>query len=173
MLLSGLTNFGRRVDLSKSAKLQEFKALNSTLTMVSFAPGAPLTTVLLPKTITSLSLKGHQELKNILTTKPTLASIDDSTGEVSYAASDTYKGLYLENITDIEDKHDIGHTLSTIEIDGGKLEYNSYTILKNLITLKDNAVTNTNLSINYYDVHWSPYTLVERGTSYDRNISYF
>ena len=54
-----LRDFGKEVDLSASAKLQEFKAIDSTLTFATFAPGAPLHTVLLPKSITILSLTAH------------------------------------------------------------------------------------------------------------------
>jgi len=67
---SHLTDFGRPVDLSNSAKLTEFKALDSTLTTVSFAPGAPLDTVLLPRTLSILTLVAHQQLTKILTSKP-------------------------------------------------------------------------------------------------------
>ena len=170
---SKLTNFGRDISLSDSAKLQEFKALGSTLTRVAFAPGAPLHTVLLPSTITGLQLIEHQELKNILTSAPVLMTLNQSTGKYEKTDPDTYKGLYIEGVTDIGNNAGIGHTLNNIQIRGGKLEYNSYTILKNLVTLKVGARTNTDLAIEYYDVHWSPYTLVEAGSAYDDDVTYY
>jgi len=66
-----------------------------------------------------------------------------------------------------------GHNLGTIQIDGGKLEYGSYKILDNLVKLKTGAETNKDLSIFYYNVHWSPYNLVEKGTPYDENTTYY
>lgn len=170
---SKLTNFGRDVSLSDSAKLQEFKALGSTLTRVAFAPGAPLHTVLLPSTVTGLQLIEHQELKDILTEPPVLMTYNNSTSKYEPTDPSTYRGLYIEGVTDIGNRAGIGHTLNNIQIRGGKLEYNSYIILKNLVTLKVGAKTNTDLAIEYYDVHWSPYSIVEAGTPYDDEITYY
>lgn len=171
---SHLTEFNRAVDLSASAKLQEFKALDSTLTTVTFAPGAPLRTVLLPRTTSLLTLIGHQELTNILTSIPQPIIKNELTGEYEAQEPDTYKGLYIENITDYTSaKAGQGHNLGTIQIDGGKLEYGSYKILDNLVKLKTNAEENKDLSIFYYNVHWSPYNLVEKGTVYDETVTYY
>ena len=171
---SRLTDFGRSVDLSKSAKLTEFKALESTLTTVTFAPGAPLDTVLLPRTLSILTLIEHQQLTNILTNKPRLIIKNTETGIYERQPAESYKGLYIEDVTDYSnDNAGKGHSLGTVQIDGGKLEYGSYKILENLVKLKTNAQSNKNLGIFYYNVHWSPYFLVEKGTPYDGTITYY
>ena len=56
-----------------SEKLEEFRALSTALPSVSFANGAPLHTVHLPNTITSLSLVENNALTKILTSKPVVA----------------------------------------------------------------------------------------------------
>lgn len=168
---SRLTDFGRAVSLAASAKLEEFKALDSTLTTVNFAPGAPLHTVLLPRTLTILTLIEHERLNKILTSKPEV--IKKVNGEYIQQSAETYRGLYIEGVTDIGNNSGTGHNLFNITIRGGKLEYGSYEILRNLITLKDGARVNNTLSINLYDVHWSPYSLVEVGTPYNSNITYY
>ena len=171
---SHLSDFGRAVDLSSSAKLQEFKALDSTLTTVQFAPGAPLHTILLPKSTTLLTLIGHQELTNILTSTPQPIIKNVETGEYEQQPASSYRGLYIEDVTDyISAKAGQGHNLGTIQIDGGKLEYGSYKILDNLVKLKTNAESNKDLSIFYYNVHWSPYNLVEKGTSHNEQETYY
>ena len=166
---SHLTDFGRSLDLQSSAKLQEFKAIDSTLTTVDFAPGAPLHTILLPKTTSILKLIGHKELSNIITTKP-IVELNPETNKYENVS----KGLYLEDVTDYESsKAGTGHNIGTIQIDGGNLEYGSYTILDNLVKLKTGATNNKDLSIFYYNIHWSPYFLVEKGTPYDETKTYY
>ena len=172
--LSHLTEFNRAIDLSSSAKLREFKALDSTLTTVTFAPGAPLHTILLPRTLSLLTLVGHQELTNIITSVPQPIIKNPETGVYEQQPADSYKGLYIENVTDYtQAKAGQGHSLGTIQIDGGKLEYGSYKILDNLVKLKTNAQQNMDLSIFYYNVHWSPYNKVEKGTVYDESVTYY
>ena len=166
---SHLPEFNRSISLRASEKLKEFKALDSTVTTVEFAPGAPLETVLLPKTTSLLTLVEHQELTDICETTPTPV-LNNETG--LYEIQST--GLYIEDVTDYTSaKAGQGHNLGTIQINGGKLGYGSYKILKNLVDLKTNAENNKDLSIFYYDVHWSPYNLVEKGTIYDPTTIYY
>jgi hypothetical protein len=144
--------------LTGSEKLQEFRALGSIIERINFAPGAPLDTVHLPSTMTTLSLVQNQNLNTILTTKP-----QDST-TMNWLHT---KGLYLEGVTDYNPLNaGQGHKLTTYEVDGGGLGYNSYTILKNLYNLKNGASSNQFLEISLIDVEWTPYQKVEIGTSY-------
>ena len=54
--VSKLSRFDRELDLTGSAKLQEFRGLDSPLERVNFASGAPLRIVHLPNTMTTISL---------------------------------------------------------------------------------------------------------------------
>ena len=169
-----LRDFGKEVDLSASAKLQEFKAIDSTLTFATFAPGAPLHTVLLPKSITILSLTAHQNLTKILTHEPVLMIKNNETNLYEPTDPETYRGLYIQDVTDYNSsKKGLGHALSSLVIDGGKLEYDSYNILKNLIELKTGATSNQTLIAKLSDVHWSPYSLVVKNSVYDENTNYY
>jgi hypothetical protein len=51
-----LNEFNKVLNLVGSEKLQEFRALGSIIERVNFAPGAPLHTVHLPATMTTISL---------------------------------------------------------------------------------------------------------------------
>lgn len=183
MVLSNLRKFNKSLDIRGSKKMQEFRALNTLLPSVTFADGAPLHTVHLPKSLNSIILKSNADLSGILTTKPQVAKwvdkttgdevqfsadMDFSTVEVEYALPEDYRGLYIEDVTDYDNTMaDNGHALSRLEISGGNLGYGSYTLLKNLIDLKRNAVTQNTLAINLQDVNWTPYIPVEYGERYN------
>jgi len=161
-------------ELAYSEKLQEFRALGSSIKRTSFAPGAPLHTVHLPKTMTTLSFVQNKDLNNILVSRPEIVRFNESTGLYDYTDPDTYRGLYLEGITDYDaTKENEGHSVSTLDIQGGGLGYNSYTILNNLYMLKHEANTNNLLSIGLTDVEWTPYIEVEKGTPYDDTEDYY
>ncbi len=160
-------------ELVHSAKLQEFRALGSAIERTNFASGAPLRTVHLPATMTTISLVQNQELKKILTSTPVVV-IDN--GDGTYTPNDpvNYEGLYIEGVTDyVATNVNTGHKISTLEIAGGGLGYNSYTILKNLYSLKNQATVNETLSIGLTDVEWTPYVVVDKGTEYDTVTTYY
>ena len=171
---SHLQEFKRALNLGASAKLQEFKALDSGLTTVTFAPGAPLHTVFLPNSTSLLTLIGHQELTDIIDDLLWPAATDPVTGKYVDQDLSDYRGLYIQDVTDYtSSKAGQGHSLGSIQIDGGKLEYGSYTILDNLVKLKTGTNPVQGLSIFYYNVHWSPYNKVEKGTIYDSEETYY
>jgi len=141
-----------------SEKLEEFRALSTALPSVDFANGAPLHTVHLPNTITSLSLVENNELTRILETKPVVAKwvnnetgnpvtfsadMDFSTVHVEYTDPALYRGLYLEDITDHVMGQVItsGHALSILVLEGGGLGYDSYKLFEKLVDIKKNATT--------------------------------
>ncbi len=172
MVLSNMQTFDKTIDIQGSEKIQEFRALNTIIPSVYFADGAPLHTVHLPSTITTLKLVENKDLTNILITKPVVATLDN--GVASYANPNTYRGLYLENITDYNNSlANTGHAMNTIIIEGGGLGYNSYTILNNLIKLKDNAESNNLLNISIKDVSWTPYEIVESGEYWNQSTTYY
>lgn len=171
--ISKLQDFSRELNLTGSSKLQEFRALGSIIERINFAAGAPLHTVHLPNTMTTLSLVQHQDLKNILTSVPVVV-VEDSNqpGHYIYQDPDTYRGLYVEGVTDYV-SGSAGHNISTYEVQGGGLGYNSYIILRNLYNMKKDASAKNTLSIGLTDVEWTPYVVVEKGTVYDSNETYY
>lgn len=173
--ISKLESFSKELNLTGSSKLQEFRALGSIIERINFAPGAPLHTVHLPQTMTTLSLIQHQDLTDILTSMPVVVKEDENTpGKYNYQDPSTYRGLYIEGVTDYTpSKANLGHNLSTYEVQGGGLGYNSYIILKNLYDLKEKATSKNTLSIGLTDVEWTPYVAVEKGTPYDTNEHYY
>lgn len=171
--ISKLNQFNRELNLTSSQKLQEFRALGSIIERINFAPGAPLHTVHLPSTMTTVSLVQHQDLTDILTSVPVVVELQ-SNGEYKYLDANSYRGLYIEGVTDYTaDKAGTGHKLTNYEVSGGGLGYNSYRILKNLYDLKNGASSNKYLRAALTEVEWTPYEMVEFGTSYDRSITYY
>lgn len=170
--ISKLGSFNRELDFTGSAKLQEFRALGSIIERVNFAAGAPLHTVHLPATMTTLSLVQCQNLTEILTSAPEVVRAEGDT--YVYNNPDTYRGLYLEKVTDYTAADaNSGHNLNTYEVVGGGLGYNSYIILRNLYNLKANASTKETLSIGLTDVEWTPYIAVEKGENYLASETYY
>ena len=163
--ISNLNQFNREMNLTASKKLQEFRALGSIIERVGLASGAPLDTVHLPATMTTVSFIQNKNLKNILTSKP----VDPITNDYVHTT-----GLYIEGVTDYDSsKAGTGHKIVTYEVEGGGLGYNSYTILKNLYDLKYGASTNQYLRVSLVDVEWTPYQLVEVGTAYSNEQTYY
>lgn len=171
VVMTGMKTFDKTLDVAGSEKLQEFRALNTLLPNVYFADGSPLHTVHLPSSLQTLKLVELDNLTNILSSKPIVATLD-SNGVAEYADPDTYKGLYLEGITDYVSGKP-GHKLSQLIIQGGSLGYNSYTILNNLVEMKYGASENNTLSVNLKDVYWCPYTQVNYGESKLEGVDYY
>ena len=163
--ISNLNMFDREMNFTQSKKLREFRALGSILQRVNFAGGAPLDTVHLPSTMNTISFIKNKNLDTILTSKPE----DTETHNLLHTP-----GLYIEGVTDYSPfMAGTGHNISTYEVDGGNLGYNSYIILKNLYDLKNGASQNEILGISLTDVEWTPYIQVEYGTEYQNSISYY
>lgn len=182
MILTNLRTLNKTIDITGSAKLREFRALGTQIPNVYFADGAPLDTVHLPNTIVTLSLIENENLNRILTSAPVIKSFDAiNTSQLNIADPETYKGLYLEGITDYNydpsnpyPTTTLGHSLNTVVIEGNGLRYGSYLIMRNLVSLKKNASSATrNLYARFNDVQWSPYEAVEYGEDYNANITYY
>jgi len=174
MIMTGMTTFDKTLDMRGSGKLKEFRALRTKLPNVYFAKGAPLHTVHLPSTITTLELIENTELTNIITDKNVVNNICylDSNGVAQYANPSTYRGLYIEGVTDYTSSNaNAGHALSSLVIEGGGLKYGSYALLSNLVSLKKSATENKSLRISLKDVVWTPYTQIEQGTPYTEPIT--
>ena len=164
--LTQITELSEALDVSGSDKLRELRILGTKIPYVLFAEGAPLDTIHLPKTITRIDLTEARDLKRILTTKPVVFEQE----------RDTYTGLYIEGITDLNDQTNAAETLlSRINIKGGVLGYDSYILMMNTIELRDreNKTKEVRLNLNLEDIQWSPYTVVEYGSAYNPLITYY
>ena len=169
---SNLEGFTGELTFTGSAKLQEFRALGSGIERVNFAGGSPLHTVHLPESITLINLVQHEDLTDIIRSKPHV--ISEVNGELVVADPEDYRGLYIEGVTDYtHDRAGLGHNINTYIVSGGNLEYKSYEILNNLYKLKNGAQNNSHLSIALTDVHWSPYVQVEKGELYISGDTYY
>ena len=186
-----LTNMGalsEAIDLSGSEKLQEFRALGTQIQGISFAEGAPLTTIHLPKTVNGLSLVETKNLTKILTSRPIVRK-SIAQGSEFYDHS-TYEGLYIEDITDIDnsqvtldligsayiwqhlDNVQSESNLMNLSIKGGNLKYESYKLLLKAIAAKEkNPSSGIRLKIDFEDINWCPYTQLSIYDEYDINNS--
>ena len=172
--MSHLSQFTRTLDFSASKKLQEFRGLGTPLERVTFAGGAPLHTVHLPATMTTISLVKNQELTNILTSTPVVVTGDLEHGYTN-ADPATYRGLFIDGVTNYDPLTSAGsgHSVSTLVINGGGLGYNAYKILENLYGLKYGAQTRNKLAASLTNMDWTPYEEVEYGTPYNANETYY
>ena len=161
--LTNVTQLAEAIDVSGSDKLREFRALGSQITYALFAEGAPLDTIHLPKTVSRIDLTEAKELKRILTSKPV----------VFEQPRDSYTGLYIEGLTDMNEET-FSTAINRINIIGGNLGYDSYKLLENAVKIKDREATEgTRLRINMEEVNWSPYIAVEIGAPYDNTQTYY
>ena len=168
--LSHLRNFDTFIDITNPKKLREFRALDTKIKYALFADGAPLAIVHLPSTVTRLKFIENKNLTRILKSAPVVA--DMVNGELVYRNENTYSGLYVEGLTDYVDGNPVkAQELGEIEFEGDAMGYDSYTILKNAVTIKQ--PTGGRLKIRMDDVNWNPYTMVEYGETKQEGVSYF
>ena len=169
IILSKIGSLTGGLDFSGSSKLNEFRALDTSLSEIVFAAGAPLGIVHLPKTIGNFEVEEASDLTRLLTTRPEVGTYEN--GVFTYNDPETYKGLYIEGVTDLDINNipkdnanrPIGHAITRLNIIGGNLGYGSYILLRNLVTLKNGAAGANALGVNLEDVHWTPYQEVEYG----------
>lgn len=174
VILTGLTNLVDSIDLSASPKLEEFRALNTPITNATFAPGAPLHTIHLPDTVTGFSVTEATDLNKILTSFPVIGDYDAENNIFTPRDPETYKGLYIKGVTDVTSAdYGKGHKLQNLSINGGKLGYESYKLLDNLVKIKQGASANNILRVNLTNVQWTPYSLVPYGESQNLNTTYY
>lgn len=155
------------LDFTSAEKLQIFRALGMNLASVKFAPGVALNTLHLPKTIQTLNLTEARNLKGIITSynAPTAETLKEWKPQ---------QGIYLAGITDVSgdqlnNADAVNNNINTIEILGGNMGYDSYTLLKKLYDIKEaqsSASNPGNLRISFTGIHWSPYSQLEKGYEY-------
>jgi Leucine-rich repeat (LRR) protein len=81
------------IDLTKSPKLENFRAVGSNIQAVYFAEGAALNTVYVPKSLVTLTLDNTNLLKNLITTS--IAPIPEKGDGDTLIAE---KGLYIDGL---------------------------------------------------------------------------
>ena len=158
VILTGLASLNWTIDLTGSEKLKTFRALNTHLTGVSLAEGVLIETLHLPNTISFIKLVEPVALNGVLTNPK------NSEGKFN-------KGLYIDGITDATN-YDKDINITTYDIIGGNLGYDSYKLLNTLVNFKlamQARGTDPSLGINLQNVHWSPYSVVEYGELWDES----
>jgi len=168
--LTHLRNFDTFLDITNPKKLREFRALDTKLKYALFADGAPLTIVHLPSTVTILKFIQNKNLTRILKTAPVVADVVDN--KLVYRPESEYAGLYVEGLTDyVSGAPIVASDLGIIEFEGDALGYDSYTILRNAVEIKENA--GGRLKIRMDEIDWSPYTQVEYGETKQDGVNYY
>lgn len=174
VILTNLTQLKDAIDVSGSEKLIEFRALGTQIPRAIFAEGAPLDTVHLPNTVNGLSLVEPKNLTRILETKPVVCTVGED-GVAKYADKDSYKGLYIEGVTDATSATATTN-LATLSIVGGGLGYDSYKLLKKVVDIKKKMVVSdstTSVALNLENVKWSPYEVLATDATYDSTKTYY
>lgn len=175
---SKLNRFSKVVNLFKSDKLENFRALGSSITELQVPKGVQLKICYLPKTINEINFTEAKQLTKILRYYPYK---DSKTGWP--------EGLYIEGLTNklsvINDSsttpNDVAVGINTFYLDGGFLGTDAYEILEGLVDIKlrmdadwiNNTNLNKKLSVNALNMNWSPFEKLEAGTPYDAEEKYF
>lgn len=142
-------------NFSSCEKLEDFRAIGSNITNVTFANGVALRTLYLPETIRTLNLTEATKLNNIVTTYRDRKDSNDV---------DIYPGLYIPNLTDKEPGDpELTSNINTINLLGDSLGYDSYKLLNNYYSARSGANASY---ITITDVDWSPYKQLTEGFEY-------
>lgn len=181
VVLTGLRKIkddSANMDVAGSAKLEEFRALNTNITGCTIAIGAPIHTLHLPSSMAALTLDTNYNLTNIITTNIPYNKIKD------YA---TTRGLYLEGLTDIVDRTKTltelveavpgGELkLSTISIKNDSLGYDSYQLVKTAMARKLKLSTPSSkpgLAIRLENVSWTPFEALDTAAEISNDVTYY
>lgn len=168
---SRLDKYGVAVNLFKSEKLENFRALESGITELQVPEGVQLKVCYLPKTIDEINFTEAKQLTKIIKSYP-----------YKHETTGWPEGLYIEGLTnklsEINDpdtpSSDFATNIGVFYLDGGFLGTDAYKILKGLVDIKlrmstdwmsDNSL-NKKLSINALNMNWSPFKKLEAGTPY-------
>ena len=180
IILTGLSGVHENQDVSGCIKLKEYRALGTQIPMTAFAEGSPLETLHLPITTNSLKLTNIKNLTKVLTEKPVIITAEENDGVITYTEADynSYKGLYIEGLTDYdpeasEDRKN--KTFNLLELKDVNLGYDSWIILNNMLKLwdEDGVGAKRKLKLHLENIYWSPYKIIEPGSSYNSEIPYY
>ena len=184
IILTGIINLNQTLELGSCVKLQELRALNTAIPQVNFADGAPLNIIHLPNTLNALTLKNAKSLNKILTIKPEVIKEKSGTSypegtdvaerEYDQADKETYKGLYLEGITDYnESDHNGNSNFKYLDLVDVNLGYGSWTILSNILKIWDQKPTKNEIIINLENIFWCLYEPLPNDSIYNNTETYY
>ena len=142
-------------DFSSCEKLEDFRAIGSNITNITFADGVALKTLYLPDSIRILNLTEATKLNNIVTS---YQARDDSND------IDVLPGLYIPGLTDAASASEATSNITTINLIGDCLGYDSYKLLTNYYQARSGANASY---ITITDVDWSPYKQLTEGAEYN------
>lgn len=164
MNLSNITfvNKNKTINLTSCNKLRNFRATGSNITEVTFAEGVSLDTLYLPETVTSLALTEARMLKDFIS----VYKVPELNEDGNLVAD---KGLYVKGLTDASTEVT---KITSVNIKGGSLGYNSYLLLSNYYNYTFGLGSTNNRKLALTDVQWSPYELVGSDASYDNTKTY-
>ncbi len=146
--------------LTKSEKLQVFRATGSNFTQIDFAPGAALHTLYLPASVTRVDLQQTKLLTGIVEDYAYPRKV-----EGKYVAE---PGLYVENLTDWDETK--GNTnVYYLRLLGDAMGYDSYKLLTKYYNARKKVAASTT-QIEITDVQWSPYKRLVDGDAFDPAI---
>lgn len=164
--ITNVQYFGTSCDFSdpaiteKAYKLEEFKALGSSVTDVTFANSSNLRKVYLPSRIQKINLPNLINLTRLLQKQDVYNGEGDSIEWITPEPD----GLYLDSY----------QNLNEIIISGGGLKQHSYNLLQNVINASLNSNRTTPLEqISLTGVQWTPYTQLGEGARYDKDSTYY
>ena len=148
------------LDLTSCEKLENFRATGSNYSEIKFAEGVALNTLYLPAGITSLQLTEARLLKNLITEYhyPVL----NLEGEL-----EAEPGLYIQGLFE----NNTPPALSTLNILGSGMGYDSYKLLKRYYDVRKNQGNSSNIQMT--NVQWSPYVKVNGDEEYDNTAIYY
>ena len=175
---SKLNKFSKVDNLFKSDTLENFRALDSSITELQVPKGVQLKICYLPKTVNEINFTEAKQLTKILRYYPYK---DSKTGWP--------EGLYIEGLTNKLDlinspsttPNDVAKGINTFYLDGGFLGTDAYELLEGLVDIKlrmdrdwiNDTSLNKKLSINALNMNWSPFEKLEAGTPYDAEEAYY
>lgn len=137
-------------DFSSCEKLRDFRNIGSNITSVTFAEGVALDTLYLSDTTATLTLVEPRMLTEFIENYE--YPVVDSSGKLT-----AKPGLYIQGLTDGGDSPKTN--ITTLDIRGGGLGYNSYKLLQKYYDATKNS-QNIDYAINLTSVQWSPYVLI-------------
>lgn len=150
------------LDFTSCEKMQNFRATGSNLTEVKFAEGVALDTLYLPSSITTLELTEARLLTNLLTT---YQAPSYTNGKLI-----AQKGLWIDGLFPAPGSN-ATTAITKLSIIGGNLGYDSYKLLKQYYIARGGAQASSIGRINFTNVDWSPYQLVEEDEVYSGTAS--
>ena len=159
-------NQNNTFDFSSCEKMTNFRNTGSNITQVTFADGVALDTLYLTDTTTALNLTEARKLTDLITKYE--HPVADEDGNLV-----AKKGLYIAGLTD-KDKSKAKTNITTFDIQGGALGYNSYKLLDLYYSACMNTAAGTERKVNLTNVQWAPYVkITDAEQVYDANAKYF